>query len=48
MQSLLFHISATDPKTLVGVALVFAAIGCAASYFPAKRAAEIDAMGLLR
>ncbi len=48
MQSLLFHISTTDPATFVAVVLLFLCVALAASYFPARRAARIDPMAALR
>jgi predicted permease len=48
MESLLFHVSATDPATFVGVALLFLFVALAASYIPARRATRIDPMATLR
>ncbi len=48
MQSLLFHISTTDPATFVAVVLLFLCVALAASYFPARRAARIDPIAALR
>jgi ABC-type antimicrobial peptide transport system permease subunit len=42
MQGLLFGVAARDPVTLGGVALIMAAIGIAACWIPAMRAARID------
>src|SRR5712692_4830969 len=42
MESLLYHVSATDPATFVGIALLFVVVALAASYFPARRATRID------
>ncbi|HEX7938695.1 MAG TPA: ABC transporter permease [Gemmatimonadaceae bacterium] len=42
MQGLLFGVTPTDPETLAGVAVVMAAIGVAACWLPARRAASID------
>jgi len=38
MKGLLFHVSATDPATYVGVALSFVAVALVAGYIPARRA----------
>jgi putative ABC transport system permease protein len=48
MKGLLFGVSATDPTTFVGIALLFVAVALAASYIPARRAAQIDPMAALR
>jgi ABC-type antimicrobial peptide transport system permease subunit len=48
MKSLLYQISATDPATLAGVAILFLFIALAASYIPARRAARIDPVDALR
>jgi ABC-type antimicrobial peptide transport system permease subunit len=45
---LIYDVPATDPLTLAGAALVLAAIGVAASWTPARRAARIDPGILLR
>jgi predicted permease len=42
IQGLLFGVSPGDPVTLVGVALMMIAIGLAASWVPARRAAAVD------
>jgi putative ABC transport system permease protein len=42
MQGMLFGVAARDPITLGGVALLMAAIGLAACWIPAVRAARID------
>ena len=48
MKAMLFHVSATDPATFVGIALLFIAVASAASYIPARRATRIDPMAALR
>ncbi len=48
MESLLFHVSATDLPTFVGVALLFLLVALAASYIPARRATQIDPITALR
>jgi ABC-type antimicrobial peptide transport system permease subunit len=48
MKNLLFHVSATDPATFVGIALLFVAVALVASYIPARHAARIDPMTALR
>ena len=42
IQGLLFGIAPHDPVTLIGVAVVMAAIGIVACWIPARRAARID------
>ena len=47
-QSLLYEVSANDPATFVGVALVLATVGVVAAIAPARRAAGVDPAIALR
>jgi predicted permease len=42
IQGLLFGVAPHDPTTLIGVAMVMAAVGVVACWIPARRAAQID------
>lgn len=48
LSSFLFGVTATDPITFLGVALLLIASAAAASWFPARRAASVDPLTALR
>jgi putative ABC transport system permease protein len=48
IKSLLLNVSTTDPAILVGVALLLTAVALIAIYMPARRAAKVDPLQVLR
>jgi len=42
MSTLLFGVSATDPRIFAGASLFLAAVAIVASYIPARRAMNVD------
>ncbi|MBA3521281.1 MAG: FtsX-like permease family protein [Gemmatimonadales bacterium] len=48
LSSLLFGVSARDPGTLAVIAAILGGVAVAASYIPARRAARVDPMVVLR
>jgi len=48
LRSLLFDVSATDPRFFGAAALLVAVVALAATYIPARRALRVDATVALR
>jgi ABC-type antimicrobial peptide transport system permease subunit len=48
VKSMLFGVTATDPGTITGAALLLGTAGLVAAYFPARRAAQVEPMTALR
>jgi ABC-type antimicrobial peptide transport system permease subunit len=48
VQGLLFGLSATDPGSLIGAAVVMSGMGLLAGYIPARRASRVDPIIALR
>jgi putative ABC transport system permease protein len=48
VEALLFHQEARDPVTFAGAAAVLVAVGVLAAWMPARRAARLDPVTVLR
>jgi len=48
LRSLLFGVSARDPLTFAGVAVLLGVVALLASWIPARRAARVDPLAAMR
>ena len=46
--TMLYEVSATDPRTLIAAALAVVAVAVLAAYVPARRAGRVDPVAVLR
>ena len=46
--ALLYRLAPRDPATMIGAAVVLAAVGAIAGWIPARRASQIDPAEVLR
>jgi ABC-type lipoprotein release transport system permease subunit len=48
LAGMLYEVRANDPVTMIGVALLLSAVALGACWIPARRAARVDPLVLLR